>query len=533
MRTSICVPLAALIFVACSSSTETPHGAGGKGDGGSTSTGGTGSGGINGTGGHVVGAGGTSQTGGAPGGGGGSTPGTGGAGTGGRSTPGTGGGSAGIGGTTNPGTGGAGTGGRSNPGTGGAGTGGGSNPGAGGARTDGGATPGTGGAVVDGGTTPAAGGAGSGGGYTENSGAACNVTAAAMLSTKNPKLPNPFAKHDGTIISAKADWECRRNEIKKDLEKYEIGTKPEPPTVAATLSGTKLSVVVTTSSGSITLSSTVSGSGSCVVIGMNATTSLVSGCTQVPFSHDQVVKYGSGSTQYQTDPFYTVYPSLWGKIGNYNAWSWGISRLIDGLDQVKDQLKVDMTKIATWGCSYAGKMSLFGGAFDERVALTIVEESGGGGIDSWRASADFTKRTGTSVEKIDNTNYSWFLSSMKSLDPYSLPHDHHELIAMIAPRATIILGNDDYDWLGDESGYKSTMAAIEVFKALGVADNIGYDFTSGHNHCAAPTTQQNSVKTFADRFLKGGTGATNVAIKPPKSGFDLTADFDWTTPTLQ
>ena len=66
---------------------------------------------------------------------------------------------------------------------------------------------------------------------------------------------------------------------------------------------------------------------------------------------------------------------------------------------------------------------------------------------------------------------------MKSLDPYSLPHDHHELIAMIAPRATIILGNADYEWLGDESGYKSTMAAIEVFKALGVADHIGYDFT--------------------------------------------------------
>ena len=58
-----------------------------------------------------------------------------------------------------------------------------------------------------------------------------------------------------------------------------------------------------------------------------------------------------------------------------------------------------------------------------------------------------------------------------SFDPYKLPHDHHELIAMIAPRATIILGNDDYDWLGDESGYKSTIAAMEVFKALGVADH--------------------------------------------------------------
>jgi hypothetical protein len=117
--------------------------------------------------------------------------------------------------------------------------------------------------------------------------------------------------------------------------------------------------------------------------------------------------------------------------------------------------------------------------------------------------------------------YAWFLSSMQKLDPYSLPHDHHELIAMVVPRAIIILGNDDYGWLGDESGHKSTMAAIEVFKAMGVADHVGYDFTSSHSHCSAPATQVASVKAFVDRYLKGGTTAPDVAIKPPKSGFDL------------
>ena len=391
----------------------------------------------------------------------------------------------------------------------------------------GGAAGGSSGTAQGGSTSPA-------NASPENAGADCNVSAGDLK--KNTKLPDPFAMHDGTRITTKAAWECRRNEVKKDIEKYEIGPKPEPPTVKASLSGTTLNVEVTTSSGSMTLSSTTSGTGSCVVIGMNGNSSLVTGCVQVPFMHDQVVGYNNGGgTQSQSDPFYKVYPSLWGKIGNYTAWSWGISRLIDGLEQVKDQLKIDVTKIAVHGCSYAGKMALFGGAFDQRVALTVAQESGGGGITSWRTSQDFATRTGTSVEKIDNTNYAWFMSSMKKLDPYSLPHDHHELIAMIAPRAIIALGNTDYEWLGDESGYKSITAAIEVWKAMGVPDHIGYDFTGGHSHCQAASSQTTAVKAFVDRFLKDGTGATNIAVKPTSSKFDLdtTKVIDWTTPTLQ
>jgi hypothetical protein len=33
-------------------------------------------------------------------------------------------------------------------------------------------------------------------------------------------------------------------------------------------------------------------------------------------------------------------------------------------------------------------MALFAGAFDERVALTVAQESGGGGINAWRTSQD-------------------------------------------------------------------------------------------------------------------------------------------------
>ncbi|MEY4551175.1 MAG: beta-xylosidase/endoglucanase, partial [Pseudomonadota bacterium] len=387
-------------------------------------------------------------------------------------------------------------------------------------------------------------------GYPENTGAFCQVSAG-VYGGSNPNLPNPFAMNDGTIISSADQWECRRNEIKKDLEQYEIGVKPEPPQVAATLNNNQLRVQVTTAAGSITLTSNVTGTGSCVVIGMNGTSNLVNGCRQVPFNAGQVVQVSTGnSDQPPNDPYYTVYPELWEeapyggtpttngnrRIGSYSAWSWGISRLIDGLEQVKDQLGVDTSKIAVHGCSYAGKMALFAGALDERVALTIAQESGGGGIPSWRLSADFNARTGTDVEKIDNTNWSWFKDSMLNppLDPRALPHDHHELIAMIAPRAFLAIGNPTQSWLSDESGYKSLVAASEVWSALGARDNFGYDFNTNQAHCSASPSHIQSANAFVNRFLLDQNANTNVANAPNAAGFNLDARaaIDWQTPTL-
>jgi hypothetical protein len=385
------------------------------------------------------------------------------------------------------------------------------------------------------------------GGFPENTGAGCNVTAGAQQ--RNTALPNPFKNHDGTIISAKSDWECRRNEIKKDIETFEIGAKPDPSTssVTASLNGNNLSVVVKTNAGSLTLTSAVTqatGDGPhCLGIGMDNASSLIKGCTLITFNASQVVTVNQNGMVSQADAFYKVYPQLWQKIANYSAWSWGVSRLIDGVDQLKDQLNVDMSKIAVHGCSYAGKMALFAGAFDERVALTLAQESGGGGINSWRLSQAFTTRTGTQVEKIDNTNYSWFLPSMKNLDPNSLPHDHHELVAMVAPRAFVTFGNRNYEWLGDESGDKSVVAAQSVWDALGApAGTFGYDFTTDHTHCTAAQSQVNTATAFVDKFLLGKNDNTNIAIptdpQPHMTGqavFDLdeTKVVNWQAPALQ
>lgn len=372
----------------------------------------------------------------------------------------------------------------------------------------------------------------------------CN-TAAGNTSTANSYLPDPFAFTNGGRVATFDDWTCRRSQIKSDIEQYEIGPKPpKPSSVTATFSNGTLTVKATVNGQTLTLTSKVSmptGTGPFpVVIGMNAGTGslsagLFNGVIQVPFNHDEVVAYGLGSgTINAGDPYFKLYPGT--SIGKYSAWSWGISRLIDGIELVKDQMKADPKRIAVTGCSYAGKMALFGGAFDERVALTIAQESGGGGINSWRTSQAYTTRTGTNVEKIDNTNYSWFKASMQSLKPNNLPHDHHELVAMIAPRAFLALGNPTQVWLGDESGYKSLMAASEVWKAMGVPERFGFEFTPDHTHCTAANSQNDAVTAFVNKFLKNNASAnTNIRKNPTKIGgqdLSLTSVINWTTPTI-
>lgn len=376
----------------------------------------------------------------------------------------------------------------------------------------------------------------------ENRGAACTKPTP-KLQTSNKAFPDPFEWSSGNgRVKTCDDWSCRRNEIKAEVEYYEIGEKPKPPTnVTATYAGGTLTVTVVENGQTLTLTSkfTVpSGAGPFpVMIGMGGFGGIsdqLTGIIQCTFNHDQVVTYNAGSgTRNLNDPFYKLYPSLTAS-GKYCGWSWGVSRLIDGLALAKKAgtLNVDMSRIGVVGCSYAGKMALFAGAFDERIALTIAEESGGGGINGWRTSKEFNARTGTNIEKIDNTNFSWFKQSMSSLDPYTLPHDHHELIAMVAPRAFLSLGNPDMVWLGDESGYKTLRAAHEVWKAFGVADRFGFDFEANHSHCQASTVQKANAGKFIDKYMRGKTTTNTSLTSNPFGSVDYKSFIPWTTPTI-
>lgn len=356
------------------------------------------------------------------------------------------------------------------------------------------------------------------------------------------ELPDPFEWSDGSgRVTRFSDWARRRSEIAAELQHYELGVKPPRPEnldAAWSPADSTLTVTMIEGTDTVVLRSRVvmpAGEGPHpVIIGVNRPTGslqpgLFEDFIQIPFVHNQVSLH-SGPRDPEKS-VYRMFPQLLDS-GNYIAWSWGVSRLIDGLEMVAAEMGADIRRIAITGCSYAGKMALFGGAFDERIALTLVQESGGGGVNAWRVSEGMGN-----VEKIENTNYDWFLPALR--DNFNgrvdrLPYDHHELIAMIAPRPVLILGNPDYEWMCDESGYISTMAALEVWRAMGVADRFGFDFTSGHPHCLATDSQQEAVKAFIDRFFRGREDVDTAAIRtaPLFGGVDHARWVPWTGHTL-
>jgi hypothetical protein len=197
-----------------------------------------------------------------------------------------------------------------------------------------------------------------------------------------------------------------------------------------------------------------------------------------------------------------------------------VSRLIDGIiiasHQAVNPLPIDTTHLAVTGCSYAGKMALFAGAFDERVALTIPQESGGGGAPSWRVTDEI--EPGGASEDIQRTDYNWFAGQMRQFanqNVYKLPTDHDELMAMVAPRALLETGNTDFYWLSNRSNYVSARATQQIYNTLGIGDRFGFYIDGGHPHCGTLPAEAPAIASFVNKFMLGQTsGSSDVEVTP-------------------
>ncbi|HLX94105.1 MAG TPA: autotransporter-associated beta strand repeat-containing protein [Verrucomicrobiae bacterium] len=365
-------------------------------------------------------------------------------------------------------------------------------------------------------------------------------------------LPDPFywvsdpLNMGGTASTNFSDWEHHRAEFLAEIQTYEIGTKPtvDPSMISASVTGSRttrtLTVVVTNvvsgTNRTLTLTAAITLPGTNgiypVCIGMNGPSgsvnaSLLTAVAKVTFTINQVTTYGGKAN---TDPFYVLYAAPYTPAidtvhtGQYAAWAWGCSRLIDGLYKLNGNLgggvQLDLTRLMVTGCSYAGKMALFCGAMDERVTLTIAQESGGGGANSWRFN-EFDEPVG-SVEDIDNTDYGWFGNQMKNFQLTNvvfLPEDHHMLDALVAPRALFVTGNPSQVWLGSRSCYCCCRAVQQVYDTFGLDNRFGFNLDGDHAHCATTTNVDANMAAYINTYLLQ-SNSVNTVIRSYPASFD-------------
>ncbi len=330
-------------------------------------------------------------------------------------------------------------------------------------------------------------------------------------------LPDPLKGVNGF-----SDWARRRSEIAALIQHYGIGEKPavKKEHIKARMSGDTLIVDVTVNGQTLTLTSEIrypkTGKAPYPLMIGSSMIALPRQLFEdrpiatMNFHEKQVNDYGQWGKHHERGEhnFDRLYPDLKDN-GAYSEWAWGFSRLIDGLELLGPEItKIDTKHIGVTGCSYAGKMALYCGAFDERVALTIAQEPGGGGAAAWRYS-----HLQDSVENLDKTDYHWFLESQLTNfhgdSVYQLPYDQHELCALVCPRALLLLGNPDYKWLADDAMLVSAKAAKKVWERFGIADRMGWSIVGGHGHCQLPECQWPEVLAFIDKFLLGKDTNTN------------------------
>jgi dienelactone hydrolase len=158
--------------------------------------------------------------------------------------------------------------------------------------------------------------------------------------------------------------------------------------------------------------------------------------------------------------------------------TWDAIRATDLLLELPG-LNVDPDRIGSIGHSLGGKEVLYHAAFDERIKAAVSCEGGVGvSFSNWDAP--------------------WYLGAQVK-SPGFQGRDHHELIALIAPRALLVIGGESAD--GAKS-WPYIEANLGVWKAFDATDRLGLlRHTDGHNF-PPPGEDRERVYRWLDHWLK-------------------------------
>ena len=145
------------------------------------------------------------------------------------------------------------------------------------------------------------------------------------------------------------------------------------------------------------------------------------------------------------------------------------------LDILANLPEVDPKRLGAVGHSLGAKEVLYLAAFDERVRVAVSSE---GGIGT----------------RFSNWDAPWYLGPEIRTEKFA--HEHHELLAQVAPRAFLLLGGNSAD--GDRS-WPFIEATLPVWRLYGGKPRLGlFNHRKGHS---VPPEAERRIDEWFDAYL--------------------------------
>ena len=335
-------------------------------------------------------------------------------------------------------------------------------------------------------------------------------------------LPDPFVFLNGDRVRNREEWDRRRNELKAVVQEHAYGFLPPAgdPVRAELIAATRCEAYPATER-ELRLKTGPGGTVNIRTIltlpdGDGPFPSIIRGdlcwSRAAPEIVEAVVRRGYLLAEFdRTDlapdknvregGLYDAYPDA--DFGALAAWAWGFHRVTDYLCTLPE---ADREKIVATGHSRGGKAALLAGALDERIALTVPNNSGCMGAGCTRFPHE-----GETLERITTVFPYWFSPRLAAFVGHEdrLPFDQHALKALVAPRALLSTEGMEDLWANPPGTQLTHQAAWEAYRFLGAEERIGIVFRpGGHGHTLPDWL---ALLDFADAQLLG---------KPSERRFD-------------